>query len=181
MNLDPTIVAIACAATCTIFLGSAAVKFWQPTEFRAAVESYRLVPEAMAVALEWIIPALELAGAIGLLLAATRGAAALLLLSLIAAFTGAIALNLVRGPRDLDCGCFGPLLRQPLSGWLVARNGLLALLVLTDFTPVRGRPLASLDYLTIVAAAAALVILYGAANYLLAMAPRVATLRTSDA
>jgi hypothetical protein len=116
-----------------------------------------------------------------LAVAATRGAAALVLLCLIVVFTGAIALNLARGRRDLDCGCFGPLLRQPLSGWLIARNGLLALLVLAAFTPVGGRPLASLDYLTIVAAAAALVILYGAANYLLATAPKVATLRMRDA
>jgi hypothetical protein len=181
MILDPTIVAIACATIATIFLGSAAMKLWQPREFRAAVESYRLMPEAMSVALGWIIPALELAGGIGLAVAATRAAAALLLLCLIAAFTGAIALNLVRGRHDLDCGCFGPLLRQPLSGWLVARNGLLALLVLAAFTPVRGRPLASLDHLTIVAAAAALVILYGAANYLLATAPKVANLRMHDA
>ena len=181
MNLDPTIVTIACAATATIFLGSAALKFSQPTEFRAAVESYRLVPEAMAVVLQWIVPALELAGAIGLVVPTTRSAAALLLLSLIAAFTGAIALNLARGRRELDCGCFGPLLRQPLSGWLVVRNGLLALLVLAAFTPVDARPLASLDYLTIGAAVAALVTLYGAANYLLATAPKITTLRTRDA
>jgi hypothetical protein len=181
MNLDPTIVAIACATSAAIFLGSAALKFSQPTEFRAAVESYRLAPETMAAALEWIIPALELAGAIGLVVVATRSAGALLLLSLIATFTGAIALNLARGRRDLDCGCFGPLLRQPLSGWLLARNGLLALLVLAAFTPVDARPLASLDYLTITAAAAALVILYGAANYLLATAQKIAALRTRDA
>jgi hypothetical protein len=96
-------------------------------------------------------------------------------------FTAAIALNLARGRRDLDCGCFGPLLRQPLSGWLVVRNGLLALLVLATFTPVDARPLALLDYLTIGAAVAALVTLYGAANYLLATAPKIATLRTRDA
>ena len=181
MNLDPTIVAIACAATTAIFLGSAMLKFSQSTEFRAAVESYRLVPEAMAVVLQWIVPALELTGAIGLVVPTTRGAAALLLLSLIAAFTGAIALNLARGRRDLDCGCFGPLLRQPLSGWLLARNALLALVVLAAFNPVDARPLASLDYLTIGAAVAALVTLYGAANYLLATAPKIATLRTRDA
>jgi uncharacterized membrane protein len=181
MNLDPTIVTIACVATATIFLGSAALKFSQPEEFLAAVESYRLVPEAMAVALKWIVPALELAGAIGLVVAATRGAAALVLLFLIAVFTGAIMLNLGRGRRDLDCGCFGPLLRQSLSGWLVARNGLLALLVLAAFAPVDPRPQVSFDYLTIAAAATALVILYGAANYLLATAPKIAVLRTRHA
>jgi uncharacterized membrane protein len=181
MNLDPTIVAIACAATATIFLGSAALKFSQPNEFRAVVESYRLVPEAGAVVLGWLLPALELAGAIGLVVTATRVAAVLLLLSLLAVFTGAIALNLARGRRDLDCGCFGPLLRQQLSWWLVARNGLLGLLVLAAFAGVDARQLASLDYLTIAAATPALVILYGAANYLLGTAPKVAAWGTRDA
>ena len=180
MNLDPAIAAIAGVATATIFLGSAAMKFWQPMEFRGAVENYRLVPEAMAGALAWIVPALELAGALGLMVAATR-AAALLLLSLIAGFTGAIALNLVRGRRDLDCGCFGPLLRQPISGWLLARNGVIALLVIIAVAPIDRRPLAPLDYATIASATAALVFLYGAANYLLATAPAIAALRTRDA
>jgi uncharacterized membrane protein len=181
MSLDPTIVAIACAATATIFLCSAAMKFYEPMEFRGAVESYRLVPETMAVALAWIVPALELAGALGLMVGATRSTAALLLLSLLAVFTGAIALNLARGRRDLDCGCFGPLLRQQLSGWLVARNGVLALAVVVVLARSDARPLAPLDYATIASAAAALVLLYGAANYLLATAPTIAALRTRDA
>jgi hypothetical protein len=181
MKLDTTIVAIACATTASIFFGSAALKFSQPREFRGSIESYRLVPEPMAVVLGWIIPTLELAGAVGLVVAAMRVDAALLLLSLVAAFTAAIALNLARGRRDLDCGCFGPLMRQPLSGWLIARNGLLALLVLAAVAPTDARQLAALDHLTIAAAAAALVILYGAANYLLATAPKIATLRTRDA
>jgi uncharacterized membrane protein len=135
----------------------------------------------MAVALAWIVPALELAGALGLMVGATRGPAAGLLLSLLAVFTGAIALNLARGRRDLDCGCFGPLLRQQLSGWLLVRNGVLALAVVVALVRSDARPLAPLDYATIASAAAALVLLYGAANYLLATGPTIAALRTRDA
>ena len=181
MNLDPAIVTIASAATTTIFLGSAAMKFWEPMEFRAALENYRLVPDATTVALAWFVPALELAGAVGLMVAATRAAAAMLLLCLLAAFTGAIAFNLARGRRELDCGCFGPLLRQSLSGWLVARNGVLALLAVVSLARMDPRQLAPLDYATIGFASAGLVILYAAANYLLATARVSAALRTRDA
>jgi hypothetical protein len=53
--------------------------------------------------------------------------------------------------------------------------------VIIAVAPINGRPLAPLDYATIACAAAALVFLYGAANYLLATAPAIAALRTRDA
>jgi hypothetical protein len=181
MQLDPTITAIASAACATIFVGSAAMKFSAPMEFRSAVENYRIVPEWGAGAVVWFVPMLELAGAAGMVASATRGAAAALLLSLIAVFSAAIALNLARGRREIDCGCFGSMLRQRLSPWLIARNATLALLVAVAAEPRDARRLLPLDYMTIIATAAALVLLYAAANYLLANAPMIAALRTRDA
>ena len=52
--------------------------------------------------------------------------AALLLL-----FAAAMAINIVRGRRHIDCGCFQSALKQTLNWILVARNcGLAALLAL---------------------------------------------------
>lgn len=181
MNTDPVIAAVACTASAAIFAGSATMKFVAPAEFRGAVENYRIVPEWMAGAIAWIVPVLELAGAAAMMLAASRGAGSMLLLLLIAAFSGAIAINLARGRREIDCGCFGPLLRQRLSGWLLARNGLLALLIVVSDLPRDSRPLSPLDYATVISAAATFVILYAAANYLIANAPTSAALRTIDA
>ncbi|MGO9452570.1 MAG: MauE/DoxX family redox-associated membrane protein [Candidatus Binataceae bacterium] len=177
MAIDPSIVAIACATVATVFVGSAAMKSADLDEFRAAVENYRIVPEWIAGPIARMVPILETAGAVGLIFTATRTHAAMLLLSLIAIFTGAIAFNLARGRRDIDCGCFGPMMRQRLSGWLIVRNGVLALIVAIAIGPEDARALGALDFATIIPAAAALVMLYAAANYLLANQPAIEALR----
>jgi hypothetical protein len=181
MTLDPVIVAIACSSSVAVFAGSAAAKFAAPDEFRGAVENYRIAPELMAGAIAWIVPSLELIAAAGLLFAETRAAAVALLLVLLTMFTGAIGLNLARGRREIDCGCFGPMLRQQLSGWLVVRNLVLAILVVCASGRIEVRTLMALDYATIAGAAIALIVLYAAANYLLANAPFTAALRVRDA
>jgi uncharacterized membrane protein len=181
MRLDPAIIAIACAASAAIFAGSATMKFSAPMEFRGAVENYDIVPEWIAGMMAWVVPMLELAGAVGLMMSATRDTAAALLLTLVAIFTAAITINLARGRRDIDCGCFGPMLRQRLSGWLVLRNAALALLLVMATVSGDARPLIAFDYATIVSGVAATIILYAAANYLLSTAPTIALLRTRDA
>jgi len=181
MQIDPAIIAVTRAAGATIFAGSAAMKFSTPMEFRSAVENYRIVPESISGLVAWSVPILELAGAAGLVFAPTRDASALLLLGLLAIFTGAIVLNLARGRREIDCGCFGPMMRQRLSGWLVARNAALALLIVAAAAPGDGRALLALDYVTIASGGSALVILYVGVNYLLANAPAIAMLGMRDA
>ena len=181
MQIDPAIIAVTRAAGAMIFAGSAAMKLSGPMEFRAAVENYRIVPESIAGPVAWVVPILELAGAAGLTFSATRDAAAGLLVALLAIFTGAIALNLARGRREIDCGCFGPMMRQRLSGWLVVRNAALALMVAAAAAHPEARMLLPLDYVTILSGGIALVILYVVLNYLLANAPVVAMLGMRDA
>ena len=164
-----------------IFAGSAAMKFSAPMEFRGAVENYRIVPESMACLVAWIVPTLELAGAVGLVFSATHEASAFLLVGLLAMFTGAIVLNLARGRREIDCGCFGPMMRQRLSGWLVVRNAALALVIVTAAASAENRVLLPMDYVTIVSGGLALVILYVVLNYLMANAPVIAMLGMRDA
>jgi hypothetical protein len=181
MQIDPAIVAVARAAGAMIFAGSAAMKFAAPIEFRAAVENYRIVPESIAGLAAWVVPVLELAGAVGLVFSVSRASAAFLLLGLLAIFTGAIMLNLARGRREIDCGCFGPMMRQRLSGWLVVRNIALAMMVATASANPELRTLLPLDYVTIVSGGLAVVILYIVMNYLLANAPMIAGLGMRDA
>src|SRR5581483_5925414 len=166
MGIDPQITAIASATAAAIFAGSAAMKLAAPPEFQAAVENYRIVPPPLAPMIAWTLPVLELAGALGLVAASTRYAAAAALIALLAIFTLAIAINLARGRRDLDCGCFGAMLRQRLSGWLIARNAALAIVLAAALVPEDTRRLDALDYATVVPAAVSLVMLYAAANYL---------------
>jgi hypothetical protein len=94
-------------------------------------------------------------------------------IALLALYSAAIALNLARGRRDIDCGCLGPGHRQPLSEWLVARNAAAAIAAATLLAPVDGRPWSWLDALSVSACAACLALLWAAANRLLETWPRV--------
>jgi hypothetical protein len=106
-----------------------------------------------------------------------RAPGPLLAAGLLAVYTGAIAINLARGRRDIDCGCAGPALREPLSGWLLGRNGILLAAALACLVPLRPRPLVWVDALTVTGAVAALAAFYGALDRLVANAPRLAHLR----
>ena len=57
---------------------------------------------------------------VGLIVPATRPAAAMLAFALLAIYGVAIAINLVRGNRRIDCGCGGA--GQGLSWFLVGRK-----------------------------------------------------------
>ena len=49
-------------------------------------------------------------------------------LVLLAAFTGLVVVNLLRGNRPA-CACFGARATRPISWWTVARNGVLIALI----------------------------------------------------
>ena len=59
---------------------------------------------------------------------------------LLSAFAVAMGINLLRGRRHIDCGCFQGALKQPLRWTLVIRNALLALLLLAAGTAPSVRP-----------------------------------------
>jgi uncharacterized membrane protein len=158
-------------ALALVFGASAAIKFVDFPEFRGALENYRIVPEELSLPAAMLVPVSELACAIGLLLPRYHLAAAMLLIFLLAIFTAAIGINMVRGRLYIDCGCFGPMLRQPLSYWLLIRNVVLMLLGAVVMLANDARAMTTLDVVTIALGASTLVFLYGSANYLLANAP----------
>jgi uncharacterized membrane protein len=170
-TIDPAIWWTVSLALTLVFGASAAIKLVDFAEFRGALENYRIVPEALSLPAAAIVPVSELGCATGLLVPLFHQAAAMLLIFLIAIFTAAIAINMMRGRLYIDCGCFGPMLRQPLSKWLLVRNGALMLLGALSLMPNDARAITSLDVVTITLGASTLVLLYGAANYLLANAP----------
>jgi hypothetical protein len=170
-TIDPAISWTVSLALTLVFGASAIIKFVDFREFRGALENYRIVPEQLSLPAAVIVPVSELAGVAGLLIPRFHLAAAMLLIVLVAVFTSAITLNLIRGRLYIDCGCFGPMLRQPLSKSLLVRNGVLMLLGAVVALPNDARVITSLDIVTITFGASTLVLLYGAANYLLANAP----------
>jgi uncharacterized membrane protein len=179
--IDPTIDWTISATLALIFAASAVMKFVDLNEFRGAVENYRIVPEQIAGIVAIAVPIAEIVGAVGLVIPNTHRAAAILLSMLLIVFTASIAINLLRGRRSIDCGCFGPALRQQLSWWLPARNLAMIAMLAIVILPVAARPLAFLDVATILFAAMTLAVLYSAANYLVANTPHLRALEMADA
>ncbi|KGE01436.1 methylamine utilization protein MauE [Achromobacter sp. RTa] len=131
---DPVLLYAASAALACVLLLGALEKLKDMAGFTAAVAAYRILPEGWSRGFAWAY-ALTEAAAGALLLAPSRQAAgAQLALLVLAAATAALAFNLSRGLRDIDCGCSGPasggLGRNGqgggLSWWLVLRNAVLA-------------------------------------------------------
>ena len=175
--IDPAVDAALRAAFALLFLVAASHKLRDPGRFRTTLAEYRLLPGPVVPLAAMLVIGVEVVVAIALLAPARRapgpGAAA----AVLAVYGAAIAVNLARGRRHIDCGCAGPAVRRPISGWLVARNAALAAAALTSVAPVRPRPLVWVDVLTVLGATGTLAALYASADRLLAHAPALARLR----
>ena len=135
-----------------------------------ALDAYALLP---AGAGRWLVPVLgiaELAAAAAIWPRGTRVAAVVLMLALLVLYSAAIAINLVRGRRDIECGCGGAATHVPLSGWLFARNAALMAAALAVYAVPHALALAAASWraaLAALAVATLLVLLYNGANFLL--------------
>ena len=180
--LDPAIETTLRAALALLFAAAALHKLRDSAAFRAVVDDYRALPPPLGRAAAALLPWIEVAAAAALAApfsGSLRAAGPLLGAALLAVYTGAIALNLARGRRHLDCGCLGPSLRQPLSAALLARNVVLVGAAFACLLPPAPRSLHALDAFTVVAAALALALFWSGAHRALANAPRLAGLRVS--
>lgn len=169
--IDPIISTSAALALSVIFASAASHKLRHPSWFRRQVQEYELIPGLMVPAAAVALPVAELAIAAGLLWSTSRPYAGILAFLLIGAYALAIAINLARGRKDIDCGCSGPAMRQPLQPALLARNLLLAIVALCALLPMLERPLGLLDNFVMIAAGTALVLLYTTTDLWLANRP----------
>ena len=125
--------AIALASSWTvagILLLAAVRKTRHYLAFQGILSHYRLLPDALVPVSAPAIITTEVAAALALLKPADLMpglSGALTGALLLSVYTGAIAINLIRGRTAIDCGCGGE--PTPLSGWLLVRNGLLLGLV----------------------------------------------------
>jgi len=112
-----------------VYLTAALGKMRHWAVFHGVVANYRLLPAALAAPFAYCLPPFEaLLGAallFGLLSPWAEAAAAALLLL----FAAAMGVNLLRGRRNIDCGCFQSALKQRLRWILVIRNCVMALLL----------------------------------------------------
>jgi hypothetical protein len=171
MHSDPIFI-IASALAISVLLASAAThKLRAPARFAKQLADYQLLPDALVRPGARLIPLLELAIAFALLVPLSRGWAALSAASLIALYAAAIGINLWRGRRDIDCGCAGPDQAQPLRPILLLRNSVLvALALLASVVPI-ARDMTVFDGFVTLASAAVALLIYAAADGLLANSP----------
>jgi hypothetical protein len=177
-GIDPAISGLCAFSLALIFGASGVMKLRDVEAFEGSLANYQLAPTSLEKPLAYLLPIFECIAAAGLLLASTRVAAASMALALLVVFTGAIGINLARGRTNIDCGCFGPALRQELSGWLLLRNLFLMMLATTVILPTSGRAIESIDLVTIVLGGLTLVILYASANFAIGNAPKIRALET---
>lgn len=109
-----------------VFLVAALGKLRHRDLLPGVIANYRLLPEALVAPAALLLPVVELIVAVGLLFG-NRPAAPLAAIVLLLVFAAAMAINLRRGRRHIDCGCGHIGLRQDLGWPMVARNLVMAL------------------------------------------------------
>lgn len=128
--IRPVFLIAAQLAVAGIFIGACLSKIGAPELFALAVYRYRILPYAFINFVAIILPWIELTTGIGILLPRPkiRSTAALIIFGMLAVFTIAISMNLLRG-IDVSCGCFST--RADAAGssaWNLVRNAVLLIL-----------------------------------------------------
>lgn len=124
--MDPKLVVLTLRLLLAVlWLAAAAGKLRNLEQFAADVQEYRLLPPAVAAWWGRVLPILELALGLALLLGIAPRAAAVGTCALLLLFAGAMGLAILRRLR-IRCHCFGELGRSPVTWAAVARNLLLA-------------------------------------------------------
>jgi hypothetical protein len=173
-SLDPVLSWVIRAALGLLMAAAAVHKAVDLAAFNGTLRDYQILPTRFVAFAAPLIVVVEATIAIGLLLPDVAPLAAPLCGGLLLVYSGAIAVNLARGRRHIDCGCLGPRGRgqsrgeQTLSGWLLVRNGVLVAASLLAATPPATRPLLWVDGISIFGGLVVLVLLFQSANLLAA-------------
>lgn len=168
---------------------------WAPALARAFVATEAVVATALLLAPVLVLTSLFGAWpgqaparvlAVSPALTATAAAMAVRLgavgaLGLLGGYSAAVAVNLGRGRRDLDCGCYGPARRRPISALLLVRNAGLAAIAAAVLASPSARPLVWIDAVTLAAALATAALLWSSVGALAAISEARARVRRSSA
>lgn len=156
--IDPLIVLIISASLALLFFMAARHKMSAPAQFKAQLAAYELLPEFILPAAAKMIPYIEMAVVFLILVPATRSAAAVVAAMLLTVYALAMAINMLRGRADIDCGCGGQ--PQLLSFWLLIRNAVLVAGSCLLLAPVSDRAMVWVDSLFLVLMIAVLAMVY---------------------
>lgn len=142
--------------------------------FRQSLANYRLLPPYLEGVASFLVPLLELGGAM-LLLSRAYTAGISLFLLLMGLFSGAILWGLRQG-GGFNCGCLGGV-EEPLGPGLLLRNALLAVLAILGYLEPDPRSLGVLDVFTVLLGGSFLFLIYLVVSVFLANWTRLGELR----
>ena len=171
----PVTVGVIVGALALVLFAAAWHKLSEREGFTGALEAYKLLPTRAVLPVARLLPLIEIALGIGVLVPLTRQAALPTLALLLLAYAVAIGINLLRGRSQIDCGCGGE--AHALSWGLVLRNAVLAGAALVVSGPTRGRDFEWLDAVTLLGGVLAFYALYLSFDELLRQFSRGAGLR----
>lgn len=164
MSVDPLFPMASAVAMAMLFGAAALHKLTGAARFGAVVGDYRLLPTPLVPLAAVGIPLVELAAALAALRVLLGGNASLLApaAGLLLLYGGAIAVNLARGRRHIDCGCTAFGAPEATIGWsLVARNlGVAAVVLLLAAAPADPRAVGAADVIALIGVALAAPALY---------------------
>jgi uncharacterized membrane protein YphA (DoxX/SURF4 family) len=107
MFSDQYLVLLARTFVALILLAAGVSKLGKRREFIEVVRDYKVLPESLAGVFGRLLPFVEVFVAACLLGGVLMPWSALAAAGLFLSFGVAIAINLLRGRRDISCGCFG--------------------------------------------------------------------------
>ena len=165
---DPIVGATASLLLVAVLGGASWHKLLDRIAFRETLRDYQILPEAAIGPVATIVPLVELVACILLAVPGTRAIGASVATGLLAGYAIAIGLNLARGRTDIDCGCSWGGGTQPISAWLIGRNALLIAIAGVAANTWSARTLGIIDGLVILAAASFALLIYHAADRLIA-------------
>jgi hypothetical protein len=132
-------------AAAFVFATVALAKTRDRSRFVQSIEQYRVVPSVLARPLATVIIGVELGLALGLLVPTYRSFAAAFGIALLTLFVTAMGIVLLRGDKDVDCGCSLRRDLSPVGPTSLARSfGLILMLALIAILSVHGSALGNI-------------------------------------
>ena len=104
------------------------------------VRKYEILPKAGAQLVGSLLPWVEVAVALAVFLGILLPWSALLAAGLLGSFIAAVSFNILRGNRNISCGCFGSQNDSYLTWSIVSRNLLLVVVALLTIGSTRVDP-----------------------------------------
>jgi hypothetical protein len=158
MSIAVTLAIVVRVLLAFVFLRAAWHKARSLAHFQAQLGAYHLLPEAALPAMARLFLLLEITIALTLPVWAWS-TPALAAVGLLAIYTCALVISLLRGMENLDCGCGGES-AQAITWALVLRNGFLIVLALVAMLPTAQRDVSLLEFATVVPACITVILVY---------------------